>query len=297
MYLNLLFEPNDLVEIRVVDKSGDKPKLVRRDFLRPDQIVDNLSTFENLNAQGNELFVGVCPRATRGGGKEAVSVIRSVWADLDDTPESEAHWKWKGKLPEPTLLVASSDRGTHAYWRLEEPIDVSTEESRHQFEAMLQSLYQSIGADSCWDVSRILRLPSVNWKSFHANGKSPERCRIAWYSETIYSNEIFRPWFEQAATTSPPPSFEQAELPQLDTNARIDEIVSSLDFHTTDRSKRDFRVICELLRLGVTDEATLWRLVGEKSKFRGRSRYFATTVRNAARCISRAKLDDETAIE
>ena len=62
---------------------------------------------------------------------------------------------------------------------------------------------------------------------------------------------------------------------------RIRCLVSRLDRATTDRSKRDYAIVCELIRLGLR-ELDIWSLVHRKSKFATDGwRYFVVTYRNA----------------
>jgi len=59
-----------------------------------------------------------------------------------------------------------------------------------------------------------------------------------------------------------------------------------------DRSRRDFAIVCDLLRMGLTQEE-IWSLVDGSSKFESNGRpYFDVTIANAER---RILLDQSTA--
>lgn len=67
---------------------------------------------------------------------------------------------------------------------------------------------------------------------------------------------------------------------------RVRRLVSRLSRNMTDRSKRDYAIVCELIRFGFNETDT-WSLVCRKSKFATNGwRYFVLTYRNA--------LQDET---
>ena len=66
---------------------------------------------------------------------------------------------------------------------------------------------------------------------------------------------------------------------------RIAELVGRLEMPTRDRSRRDFAVVCDLLRLGLAKE-DIWQLVSASSKFESAGRsYFDLTITNAERRI------------
>jgi hypothetical protein len=65
----------------------------------------------------------------------------------------------------------------------------------------------------------------------------------------------------------------------------VAEIVRSLDRRVRDRSRRDFAVVCDLLRLGLTGQQ-IWPLVAGTSKFESNGRpYFDVTIANAERTV------------
>ena len=67
---------------------------------------------------------------------------------------------------------------------------------------------------------------------------------------------------------------------------RVRSLVSRLNRRRTDRSKRDYAIVCELIRMGFR-ETDIWSLVHEKSKFATDGwRYFVTTFRSASREIA-----------
>ena len=70
---------------------------------------------------------------------------------------------------------------------------------------------------------------------------------------------------------------------------RVRRLVSRLNRNNTDRSKRDYAIVCELIRLGLR-ERDIWSLVHEKSKFATDGwRYFVTTFYSASQDVAATK--------
>jgi hypothetical protein len=91
-------------------------------------------------ASRTEVFVGVLPRA-RPGGRIADVVKRSsvLWADCDTSASAAALASFE---PRPSMVVASgSDRHLHAYWFLQEPVDLD------RLEHLNRRLAAALGAD------------------------------------------------------------------------------------------------------------------------------------------------------
>ena len=285
-----LFAPDDLIEIRAIDCSSRPSRLIHRNFLRPSDVLERLPGIQAVNDDQVEIFVGVCPRSKPAGTKEAVHFARCIWVDLDNVPPADAHASWTGLLPEPSLLVASSCRGTHAYWKLEQPVDVSTSKLRLRFEMMLQNLYQEIGSDSVWDTARVLRLPGTqNWKAHHHDGQKPQDCHVVRYSDVTYPLSVFEPWFYVEGMQE-----EQCAQPFVpNTPHNVADIVRSLERESEDRSKRDFAVVCDLLRAGLTQDQ-IRKHVSDKSKFKGRPAYLDATIANAQASMADEPLATET---
>ena len=125
---------------------------------------------------------------------------------------------------------------------------------------MLPCFYASFGGDHVQNLSRIMRLPGTfNYKDARS-GRPPQPCTLRACDPDIrFPLEAFSPWFEQAdaglsarktgmssVTASGVPAGQARCQP-----ADIAEIVGRLQVPSRDRSRRDFAVICELLRLGL----------------------------------------------
>lgn len=294
-YLEALFEDDDLVEIRPIEcwtEGGSKRSRLasnRRHWISARDCCECADGLHSLNEDGLNIFIGVNPRRFAGGTKDAVRICRSVWVDLDNVTFDEAQNRWEDLLPPPSLLVASG-HGYHAYWLLGRPFIARSRRQRNRFETMLKALYADLRADTTNDVSRILRLPGTwNVKDLR-NGKKPEMCVLVHCEpERRYSLSTFGPWFEIARREKPheaprPSSIGWNEGPPE--GGHVEAIVRQLDENASDRSRRDFAVICELLRAGL-DPESIWQLVHDRSKFAARGReYFDVTLGNAVRKLS-----------
>jgi hypothetical protein len=294
-YLEALFDENDLVEIRPIEcwaeRGAKRSRLAsnRRFWITAGECAECAIGLHSLSVEGLNIFIGVNPRRYAGGTKDSVGICRSVWVDLDNVTFDEAKERWEDLLPSPSLLVASG-HGYHAYWLLSQPFVVRSRRQRDTFETMLKALYADLGADTTNDVSRILRLPGTwNVKDLR-NGKTPVACVLVHCDrERKYPLSTFRPWFEAATEKEPAklptsPAFRRHR--HLGQSQNVEAIIRQLDDDATDRSRRDFAVICELLRAGL-DSESIWQVVQGRSKFAARGReYFDVTIRNALRHLA-----------
>jgi hypothetical protein len=148
-YTASVFCPDDVVEIRFLpSKRSIWPK------------VGELSTIvgklRSHNTSGQNIYIGVNPRKSRGGKKaDDVALARVLVADFDGITldESLAGWNAAG-LPESSLIL-SSGHGFHFYLRLREPITDLTEWTRLQ-----KALNGLVRSDPVvHDPPRIMRLP------------------------------------------------------------------------------------------------------------------------------------------
>jgi hypothetical protein len=180
--------------------------------------------------------------------------------------------------------MVDSGHGVHVYYLLDKPVNVSDKTIRDNFEDTLRGFYRAIGADSTQDVTRLLRLPGF------LNVKGDQiPCRLERFSPrsrfSLQDFARFKPIRRHTQTRAVPAT--SAFSPQHSIES-VRQAVGRLDEGVGDRSRRDFAVICHLLRLGLPVEE-IWTLVEGKSKFAtaGR-RYFDHTVTNALRRLAGA---------
>jgi hypothetical protein len=285
-FLDALFTAEQLVELRLIEswtEGGKKrSRLIERFWNSPSEVVARYAVLDSFNKAGANIYFGVNPRAGLVGTKTAVIQCQSVWVDFDQMSIMEAECRWQQVLPRPSVLV-SSGHGIHAYWLLERACSIMDPTDRESYELMLQRLYRQLGADTVQDVSRCLRLPPFwNVKGFR-HGIPSVPCKILECdSQRRYSLATFQRWlpeepFKQSSPALPTAMFTSRSR----TTTRIRALMQKLELATPDRSRRDFAVVCGLLRLGCTADE-IWAIVRDRSKFQSDGvQYFERTLRNA----------------
>jgi hypothetical protein len=114
------------------------------------------------------------------------------------------------------------------------------------------------------------------------NGSLPLACRLI-YCDADQRHEIDRFAIEiDKSRRSRPIAFQQSNQYGGSTRDEgIDQVLACFDQDVSDRSRRDFAVVCSLLRLGMRP-SDIWSHVENRSKFASRGySYFETTLSNA----------------
>jgi len=290
-FTQALFAEGDLIELRMIEswKDGTRTQtdLLDRCWLRAREIPDAWPRLFETNTRGANIYFGVNPRTERSGRKQAVTTVRSVWADFDDVDLDEARDRWLPHLPQKPSMVVASGHGIHAYWLLRRPFVIRGDSDRTRFEAMLKSLYRRLCCDSVQDVSRVLRFPGFWNVKGYRSGMAPVRCTlISIDAGRKYPFAAFSAAWQEAKSRN---AATQAVLPAAPTpRAEVCELLGELDRDVPDRSTRDFAIIIGLLRSGLTPEQ-IRPLVCQKSKFQNRPDYFDITVKNALTHLSKEK--------
>jgi hypothetical protein len=300
-FLSALFLSSELIELRFIESWGSfgkkRSRVVRpAEWLRPHEFVSRQHELNSFAKQTQaNIYFGVCPRPREGDSHdETIETIRCLWCDVDIVTPEEADERWNhAGVPRPSIVV-SSGSGIHGYWLLQR--DLKTPKDRSQFSAMLPYFYWSFGGDHVQNLSRVLRPPgTMNYKDAR-NGRRPLRCDLRECEPNRrYPLEAFSPWLDQAqqallrSSISDPPCHATGPVANEAVSKQSDvmEVVSQLQKPSRDRSRRDFAIVCDLLRLGLTKE-DIWPLVSRSSKFKSNGRtYFDLTVANAERSVLR----------
>lgn len=294
-FLTALFRPDELIELRFIEtwlSEGKKRSRVVRAarWLRPADFVskhDEITAFAKRRRAN--IYFGVCPRSKEGDSDDhSIQTVRCVWCDIDSVTAENAQTRWSAAgVPRPSIVVRSGT-GIHGYWLLER--DLTSPDEQSEFAAMLPSFYTSFGGDHVQNLSRVMRPPGTfNYKNAR-NGRPPLPCTLLACDSAIrYPLREFSPWLDQADSEPPANtssrSFISKDVSSRDTvcagRAEAMELVSRLDRPSPDRSRRDFAIVCDLLRLGLAKEE-IWQLVSGRSKFESNGRpYFDLTFSNA----------------
>ncbi len=169
LFLDALFEPNDLVEVRPILLSRD---IARQQWFRNgDEAARKQALLwaEKLNAAGWDVYFGVNPRSRLGGKAEDVALFRALCADFDGgcTVDEAMRRIQEAGLPEPSVIVHSGG-GVHVYWILVTSIADTVRWSAAQ--ARISRLLQC--DESLSDSPQVLRIPD------YINTKYPEKPRV-----------------------------------------------------------------------------------------------------------------------
>jgi len=174
-FLELLFEQIDCyIEFRFI-----KGNEVIQRFYRDTKSID-WSEIYRRNIEHYNIFFGVCGRQRESGKRQDVGVVPAFWLDIDSTSKVDAEVVlryFKEFTPDeiffPSYTVASG-HGAHAYWFLEQPIVITSDEARVKAEGYLLGLAKFFQGDRVYDLGRVMRLPeTINWKD------DPVPCVIA----------------------------------------------------------------------------------------------------------------------
>jgi len=162
-FLEALFSPDlggSFIEVRLIGSGNVKPNYF-------DSIAGLINSLPDLKKWqgGCNVYFGVCPRNRRNGTKDAVKVVRCLWADLDAKDlqggKPEALKRLQEFICAPSIIV-DSGHGYHAYWLLREPLSTARPDEVVNIEGHLKGLSDALGADrSAAEVARVLRLPET----------------------------------------------------------------------------------------------------------------------------------------
>lgn len=233
-FFDALFDPADTVEIRFL-----KPLKTKSNqwYQYPGAIVHEWEDIEQRNNK-QDVYFGVNPREGRGGTAESIKVCRCVFADFDHTTtETALNTIEQSGLPEPTVLV-NSGHGAHAYWRLEEAIDVP------QWRAIQLGLIELLKCDDkIHDAPRIMRMPGSKHVSKHQPGTADTYCVIEFNRMTRHDVEdiVMRLPVVEAPDYGDTPSLPDGERGPLPSWAHRFLIEGAMD---GERNAKCFSVAC-----------------------------------------------------
>lgn len=157
-FLEILFDEcdGDWIDVRLIEehKQGGCRQLWFRGVRA---FLDRLpSLADTAYREGRAVFFGVLPRGQRGNGtKSGCAPGWAIYADIDykDVPQEEAEQRLRA-FPAPSMVVQSG-HGMHLYWLLQERADPPV------IEEYSRRVASALGADSCFDCARVLRLPGT----------------------------------------------------------------------------------------------------------------------------------------
>jgi hypothetical protein len=192
-FLSTLFPANFLsdnyIEIR------ELPRGTQRFFTSPAEIV------EAIRGSDQNITFGVAMRSREGGSDKDVSLVTSLWTDIDlkDFSGDVSELKHSiDQFPIQPSIQIDSGNGVHLYWLLKKPIIVNDETSRF-LRGLLLGITKSVGGDvACRNLSRVMRMPGT--QNAKQNGKmvaitecdDPKPCCVlTWHPDRRYDLSDF----------------------------------------------------------------------------------------------------------
>ena len=158
-FISIIFDPNDVIEIRLIPSKNSKSKKRYNYFgLAKDlsSFANTLKTFNTEDCRFN-VYVSINPKISMYGGGTAENVLfaRCIFVDFDNLTIDEALKRlMETKLPYPTLIVLSG-KGCHFYWRLLEPVT-----DLELWCKIQKQFIVALNSDDCiHDTPRVMRLP------------------------------------------------------------------------------------------------------------------------------------------
>ncbi|HEV2546258.1 MAG TPA: phage/plasmid primase, P4 family [Stellaceae bacterium] len=204
--------------------------------------------------------------------KADVAALAAIHVDLDDKDfgSREEVWASLRKLPDelrPSVIIESGG-GLQFFWRLAKPAPVNG--SVDPLEAYNKAIGKLLGADHCFNIDRIMRLPgtvNVPDKKKRDAGRTPVLARLHSFEDRTFELSSFDVFLPRAtpSTTTParngstaPP--RRADVDALPVSDRIKDLIRGVDDPAhpyKSRSERVFAVISALVAEGCADGVAL----------------------------------------
>lgn len=262
IWAEILFDPNDLIEIRPL-----QPWQGRRDWVKAKDLSQHIDRMGSENDKGANLFIGVMPRTEAGGGAaEHVKHGHVIWADFDHCdPHAAVDIVKKMGLPDPSMVTATG-HGAHVFWRLDKPHskeDIVDLVGRF-VNRFLRDPEASKHVDkSAKDAARILRVPGF------INRKPPvARASILFANKNRYDIDELRKHAPSEEEERQRDETEQKkrEAVRIETNhdeaRRAASYISKIEGSGTGgRTTKAFQVACTLVADFAIDDGTALQLL------------------------------------
>lgn len=215
--------------------------------------------------------------------KSDIRTVRALHVDIDPRPDEEpADCKARAlddlsKHTPPPSVVIDSGNGIQAFWLLDPPVSLDgSEDEWRKIEAYNIGLEKALGADSCFNCDRVMRLPgTVNYPNRKklAKGREAASARLVagatnWRRHSLSVFTPAPPLQQAGGTTarrgsvtipSNLPRFASTDdLPVRLADYTVMLIVNGSDLENPtkypSRSEALWRVLCDMVRAGCSDE-------------------------------------------
>jgi hypothetical protein len=158
------------LELRCIHPQTGEVRTFWAQLNQPKQLDTVLKQADKLNAEGYGVYFAPCLRKEKKGSADAAAWVPALWIDIDCENHRIQREKGLAKLrefePAPSVIVDSGG-GWHAYWLLDQPFTLDTDDDRQRISQIMQGLFGALGGDSGYvkSVASVMRLPvSINTK-------------------------------------------------------------------------------------------------------------------------------------
>jgi hypothetical protein len=172
-----------IAELRFIPEGGGTPTRL----YRPANQMQH-GNFEALDAvnQHSHIYHRVNLSLEKRSRKVDIVLAPAIWLDIDEK-SPEIYTKLEEHHYPPTMLI-DSGRGWHAYWLLKEPVALTNDRERAEYERTIEGLildFGDVNADKhVKDCTRILRTPFFrNIKAKYA--PDYPTCKVVWYDDSM----------------------------------------------------------------------------------------------------------------
>ncbi len=145
-----------------------------------------------LNAEGYGVYFAPCLRSEKKGNAASAALLPAMWIDIDGPEEHRQRdlERLQAFDPPPSVIVASGG-GWHAYWLLNVPFLLETDEDKQRITHILHGLFRVLDGDEAYvkSVASVMRLPdSINTKP----NRDGARVQVVyWYPDRRYALSSF----------------------------------------------------------------------------------------------------------
>ena len=169
-WLNMLFVPEDVFEVRVKEQNDRGAIQIWYNMRQKGKFFAETAAPIHV-ANHRHVWVGVAPRTNPRS--TAAKLLRALWVDLNGTITdiSQVHKLLETPaVPKPTMIV-NSGNGFHLYWKLTEPINADVARK------WTKGIHAEFPTDATHDPTRIMRVPGT------LNVKDPENPKPCFIEE------------------------------------------------------------------------------------------------------------------
>ena len=203
-FLNTLFlnAPEELfLELRCIHPTNGQVRSLWTDV---HNLKATLEQAKKLNEQGYGVYFAPCLRSERKGTAQSASYVPAIWVDIDcenDPTQREEALKKLDNFDLKPSVVIDSGGGWHAYWLLQEPYMLESDDNRTYSANLLKGLFQVLGGDEGYvkSVASVMRLPDT----FNTKPERKNACvQITnWHPDHRYTLSEFE-WLEVKPTSN-----------------------------------------------------------------------------------------------